>query len=135
MNLYRKILEFFVRDSSERKRFINEFNIYALQCFQNLSIDALFCASTCVGKDGYNHELSAPRFASGFKIEVQAGTTISLQDIMLIGRIILYDQILVRKMFVLHWDTLIIVDHRTGHSVNWKIRDFLDFGGNLPYNY
>lgn len=135
MSIYKRILEFFVKDSSERRRFINEFNLIASNSFQNLSIDALFYASTCTGKEGYEHELSAPRFASGFEIQVKAGTEISLQDIMLIGNIILYDQILVRKMFVLHWDTLIIVENRTGHSVNWKIRDYLNFGGQIPYNY
>ena len=131
MKLYKRILEFFVKDSSARKNFINEFNILAGKSFENLNIDALFHADICSGKEGYQHELSAPRFASGLEIEVAAGTQVSLQDIMLIGSVILYDQILVRKMFVLHWDTLIIKDSRTGHYASWKISDFLDFGGLL----
>ena len=38
---------------------------------------------------------------------------------------------LVRRMFVLHWDTLIVRDTRTRKYVDWRIRDFMSFGGLL----
>lgn len=79
----------------------------------------------------YRHELSAPVIVSGICIEANVGKQISAEDIVMIGRIILSDQILVRRMFVLHWDTLIVRDSRTGKFVDWRIRDFLNFGGLL----
>ena len=68
---------------------------------------------------------------SGISIEAKAGSEIPVDDIILIGKIILSDQVLVRRMFVLHWDTLIVRDIRTGKFVDWRIRDFMSFGGLL----
>lgn len=133
MNWYNKVVEFFVKDSAERRRFVSEFNIIASRSFFSLTIDALFEAETCFGKFEYRHELSAPIIASGLRITVKAGKEVPLDAIIALGRVILYDKVLVRRMFMLHWDTLIITDSRNGYSVDWRIRDFVDFGGVLNY--
>ena len=90
-------------------------------------------AKACSGNSdsSYRHELSAPVIFSGIAIEAKAGTEIPIDDIILIGKIILSNQVLVRRMFVLHWDTLIVRDTRTGKFVDWRIRDFMSFGGLL----
>ena len=131
MSWYNKIIEFFVKDSAERRRFINEFNEIASRNFQNLTIDALFEAGVCFGKSEYQHELSAPVIASGLEIQIKAGMQVPLDVVIALGRVILCDRVLVRRMFVLHWDTLIIRDSRSGYCVDWGIRDFVDFGGVL----
>ena len=133
MALFRKILDFFVRDSAERRRFVSEFNNKASAAFQSMMIDSLFYAEICAGNrdNSFRHELSAPVFASGFIVKAKAGNELSIEILQLIGRIILSDQTLVRKMFVLHWDTLIVMDDRTRLNISWRIRDFLDFGGFL----
>lgn len=133
MGLLNRVVEFFVKDSAERKRFINEFNTNAGMFFQSLAVDTLLTAKICMGNtdNTYRHELSAPVIVSGICIEANAGKQITAEDIVMIGRIILSDQILVRRMFVLHWDTLIVRDSRTGKFVDWRIRDFLNFGGLL----
>lgn len=132
MKLIERFIKWF-KDSAERRRFINDFNANARMAFQTLSVDTLLEAKTCSGNsdNSYRHELSAPLFVSGLAIEASAGTQIPVDDIILIGRIILSDQILVRRMFVLHWDTLIVKDTRTGKAVEWRIRDFMNFGGLL----
>ena len=132
MGLVNRFIKWF-KDSAERKRFINEFNTNARIAFQSLSVDTLLEAKVCSGNydTSYRHELSAPIVFSGLAIEAKAGTHIPVDDIILIGRIILSDQVLVRRMFVLHWDTLIVRDTRTGRFVDWRIRDFLNFGGLL----
>lgn len=132
MKLLDKFITWF-RDSIERKRFIQSFNSNAKEAFLALSVDTLLEAKTCVGnKDySYRHELSAPTIVSGLAIEAKAGTQIPVDDIILIGKIILSDIVLVRRMFILHWDTLIVKDVRTGKSVSWRIRDFMNFGGLL----
>lgn len=133
MGLIDRFIKWF-RDSAERRRFINEFNANARGAFQSLSVDTLLEAKACSGNSdrfSYRHELSAPIFLSGIAIEAKAGTEIPVNDIILIGKIILSNQVLVRRMFVLHWDTLIVRDTRTGKFVDWRIRDFMSFGGLL----
>lgn len=133
MGIWNRVVEFFVKDSAERKRFVKDFNSNASFFFQSLAVDTLLEARICYGNpdNSYRHELSAPSAVSGFSIEANAGTQISVDDIIMIGRIILSDQVLVRKLFVLHWDTLIVKDTRTGKFVDWRIRDFINFGGLL----
>lgn len=132
MGLIDRFIKWF-RDSAERRRFINEFNANARGAFQSLSVDTLMEARACSGNSdsSYRHELSAPIYFSGIAIEAKAGTEIPVDDIILIGKIILSNQVLVRRMFVLHWDTLIVRDTRTGKFVDWRIRDFMSFGGLL----
>lgn len=133
MGLIERVVGFFVKDSAERRRFVNEFNLNAKYFFQSLSVDTLLEAKMSSGNSdsSYRHELSAPTMVSGLTIEATAGAQISVDDIVMIGRIILSDPVLVRKMFVLHWDTLIVKDSRTGKFVDWRIRDFISFGGLL----
>jgi hypothetical protein len=132
MGLIERFIKWF-RDSAERRRFINEFNANARGAFQSLSVDTLMEARACSGNSdsSYRHELSAPVIFSGIAIEAKAGTEIPVDDIILIGKIILSNQVLVRRMFILHWDTLIVRDTRTGKFVDWRIRDFMNFGGLL----
>lgn len=132
MGLIDRFIKWF-KDSAERRRFINEFNDNARIAFQSLSVDTLLEARACSGNsnNSYRHELSAPLILSGLAVEAKAGTQIPVEDIILIGKIILSDKVLVRRMFVLHWDTLIVRDSRTGKSVDWRIKDFMNFGGLL----
>ena len=132
MGLIDRFIKWF-RDSAERRRFIKEFNANARGAFQSLSVDTLLEAKACSGNSdsSYRHELSAPVIFSGIAIEAKAGTEIPVDDIIIIGKIILSNQVLVRRMFILHWDTLIVRDTRTGKFVDWRIRDFMNFGGLL----
>ena len=132
MGLIDRFIKWF-RDSPARRKFINEFNDKAREEFQMLSVDTLLEAKACSGNsdNSYRHELSAPVIFSGIAIDAKAGTEIPLDDIILIGKIILSNQVLVRRMFILHWDTLIVRDTRTGKFVDWRIRDFMNFGGLL----
>ena len=132
MGLIDRFIKWF-RDSPARRKFINDFNDKAREEFQMLSVDTLLEAKACSGNSdsSYRHELSAPVIFSGIAIEAKAGTEIPVDDIILIGKIILSNQMLVRKMFVLHWDTLIVRDIRTDKFVDWRIRDFMSFGGLL----
>ena len=132
MKWYHKVVDFFSKDAAERRRFVNEFNASALNNFTTLSVDALFQAEVCEGNVDYRHEYSAPRPVSGFLVKVISGVDVPYEDVLLIGGIILNNKAIVRKMFVLHWDTLYIRDERNGNFGQWRIRDFVDFGGILP---
>lgn len=131
MSWFRKVAEWFLRDSSERRKFLMWFNDNAKKCFVNLSVDSLLEASSGSGRIEYRHELSAPSFASGLIIDVKAGKSIPVDDIIIIGTFILASTDIVRKIYVLHWDTLIIRDSFTGKSVDWAIKEFINMGGLL----
>lgn len=129
---WRQIINWF-RDSSMRKKFLDNFNNNAQINFHNLSVNALLKARTCSGSadSRFRHELSAPVIASGFIIEVIAGEDVPQEDIFLIGRTVLYSESVVRWLWALHWDTLIIKDIRSGRSGEWAIKDFVHLGGLL----
>ena len=65
-----------------------------MEAFQALSVDTLLEAKSCSGNSdrSYRHELSAPLFYSGIAVEAKAGTEIPVDDIILIGKIILSNQ-------------------------------------------
>ncbi len=129
---WRQIINWF-RDSSMRKKFLENFNNNAQINFHNLSVNALLKARTCSGSSDsrFRHELSAPVIACGFIIEVIAGEDVPQEDIFLIGRTVLYSESVVRWLWALHWDTLIIKDIRSGRSGEWAIKDFVHLGGLL----
>ena len=89
MGLIERVVGFFVKDSAERRRFVNEFNLNAKYFFQSLSVDTLLEAKMSIGNSdsSYRHELSAPTMVSGLTIEATAGAQISVDDIVMIGRI------------------------------------------------
>ena len=133
MSIISKVINFFVKDSAERRRFVDEFNVKAKQSFQTMFIDTLFEAMSCEGAQlpEFRHELSAPRAVSGFRIIAKAGEEIPVEAIMALGAMILSDSVLVRRLYLLHWDTLYVADARTGKSVYWKIKDFINVRGLL----
>lgn len=129
---WRQVVSWF-RDSSARRKFIEVFNNNAKQNFHNLSVDCLLQARTCPGNTDsrFRHELSAPLIASGFIIEVIAGEEVPYDDIILIGQTVLYSESVVRWLWALHWDTLIIKDIRSNRYGEWAIKDFVHLGGLL----
>lgn len=129
---WRQIVNWF-RDSSMRRKFINNFNENAKRNFHNLSVSALLEAKSGSGSSDarFRHELSAPVMASGFIIEVTAGETIPQEDVFIIGRTVLYNESIVRWLWALHWDTLIIKDIQSGNYGEWAIKDFVHLGGLL----
>lgn len=129
---WRQIVNWF-RDFSLRNQFIKKFNDNAQVNFRNLSVNALLRAKSCAGDPSpdFRHEMSAPVIASGFALEVIAGEDVPQDDIILIGQTILYNESVVRWLWALHWDTLIVKDIRSGNSCQWAIKEFIHLGGLL----
>ncbi len=127
---WRQIIGWF-RDMSLRKQFLKNFNDNAQYSFTNLSVNALLQAKTCMGNPSYKHDMSAPIIASGFALEVVSGDEIPQDDIILIGKTVLYNESVVRWLWALHWDTFIVKDIRTGKSCQWAIKEFVHLGGLL----
>lgn len=79
MGIWNRVVEFFVKDSAERKRFVKDFNSNASFFFQSLAVDTLLEARICYGNpdNSYRHELSAPSTASQLlRNDISYSTTI-----------------------------------------------------------
>lgn len=122
--VWRRILNWF-RDMSERIRLINDWNKSAKEAFILGSVPSLLEASTSMGNSKNRHELSK-LFISGFRIKVKSGQSLDKMDLVNVGRIILMNPELVRKIIVLGWDTLEVYDARTKVGVQWALKDFMN---------
>lgn len=119
-----RILNWF-RDMSERIRLLNDWNRNAKEAFLSGSVPSLLEASTSMGNSKNRHELSK-LFISGFRIKVKYGKSLDRMDLVNVGRIILMNPELVRKIIVLGWDTLEVYDASTKVGVQWALKDFMN---------
>jgi hypothetical protein len=62
---------------------------------------------------------------SGFRIKVKSGRPLAKEELVAIGRIILYNNQLVRRIVVLGWDTLEVYDSASRKGVQWAFKEFI----------
>ena len=72
----------------------------------------------------YRHEMSK-WMISGFRIKVKSGKSLTRDELIAIGRIILCNNQLVRRIVVLGWDTLEVYDAANKKGVQWAFKDFI----------
>lgn len=122
--IWNKILNWF-RDMSERIRLMSEWNKSAKEAYISGAVPSLLEATTSRGNSNNRHELSK-LFISGFRIKVKSGLSLSKMDLLNVGRIILNNSELVRRIIVLGWDTLEVYDAKTKVGVQWALKDFMN---------
>ena len=110
---------------SERRKLINEWNDSAQEAYISGAVPSLLEASTSIGNSDYRHEMSK-WMISGFRIRVKSGRPLTKEELVAIGRIILYNNQLVRRIVVLGWDTLEVYDAANKKGVMWAFKDFLN---------
>ena len=110
---------------SERIRLMNEWNKNAKEAYISGAVPSLLEAATSRGNSNNRHELSK-LFISGFRIKVKSGLSLSKMDLLNVGRIILNNPELVRRIIVLGWDTLEVYDAKTKVGVQWALKDFMN---------
>ena len=76
------------------------------------------------GDPNYRHECSSLLLKTGFCIKATAGRALTKDEMLYIGTVVLTNQSLTRRLFVLGYDTLIIEDIIGEKSVKWAIKDF-----------
>lgn len=121
--IWDRIIKWF-RDMSERRRLMNEWNDEARAAYISGTVPSLLEASTSVGNSNYRHEMSK-FFMSGFRIKVKSGRPLTKEELLAIGRIILYNNQLVRRIVVLGWDTLEVYDSASRKGCQWAFKDFI----------
>lgn len=127
MAFWNRIIDWF-KDLSERDRLINDFNRSARESFTMLTVSTLLEALSKRGDSSYRHECSSLFLKTGFCIKATAGRALTKDEMLYIGSVILGNEPLTRRLFVLGWDTLIIEDIVGGKQVKWAIKDFTKIG-------
>ena len=111
---------------SERRRLINEWNDSAREAYIAGSVPSLLEATVSIGDPDYRHEMSK-FLISGFRIKVKSGRPLIKEELIAIGRTILYNNQLIRRLAVLGWDTLEVYDAASKKGYQWAIKEFLGF--------
>lgn len=134
MAFWDRIVNWF-KDLSARDRLINDFNRSARESFTGLSVSTLLEAMSKKGDPTYRHECSSLLLKTGFCIKATAGRALTKDEMLYIGTVILSNQSLTRRLFILGYDTLIIEDIVGAKSVKWAIKDFTNIGFMLNERY
>ena len=98
-NTWNNILDWF-RDRSERSRLVRSFNNSARDSFVGGIAPTLLKAKISRGESSYKHQFSN-WLNTGYRIQAFTGRQLSKDEIIHIGKVILNDEVLVRKLVVL----------------------------------
>jgi hypothetical protein len=122
-NTWIAVLDWF-RDRSERNKLVRSFNESARNAFVSGIAPTLLKSSISKGESAYKHQFSN-WLNSGFRIQAFTGRELSKDELIQIGNVILNDDVLVRKLVVLGWDTLEIHGDKGLFGCKWQLRDYL----------
>lgn len=123
-NIWINIVQWF-QDRSERNNLIYGFNKAANDAWVMGNVPTLLKASYSKGVSAYKHQFSA-WFNSGFRIQALSGRALSKEEMVAIGDTILNNDMLVRRLVALGWDTLEVHDDTSNHGCRWKLIDYVN---------
>ena len=122
-NTWNRIIDWF-SDRSERNQIIRSFNNSAKNSFVIGEAPTLLKARISKGESAYRHQFSN-WLNTGFRIQAFSGRQLTKEEIKLIGAVILNDNILVRRLIVLGWDTLLIHGDKGSYGLRWQLKDYI----------
>jgi len=122
-NTWLKIIDWF-RDRSERSQLISSFNVSAKEAFIIGDAPTLLKSSISKGEHTFRHQFSN-WLNTGFRIQAFSGRQLSKAEIKQIGNVILNDNVLVRRLIVLGWDTLEIHGDKGNYGLRWQLKDYV----------
>ena len=122
-NTWNTILDWF-KDRSERSNLIRSFNDSARNSFVAGIAPTLLKASISKGEPTYKHQFSN-WLNTGCRIQAFTGRVLSKDELIHIGKVILNDSVLVRKLVVLGWDTLEIHGDAGTYGCRWQLKDYI----------
>ena len=124
-----KVVDWF-SDLSERHRVTRNFNLAARDAFVKGYAPTLLEAKSTYGDSSYRHQFS--RFmAGGFRIKALSGRPLERSEMIEIGRVVLDNTELVRKLITLGWDTLEVHDNAGYNGLKWQLTKYGNMGGYL----
>lgn len=122
-NFWNRIAQWFT-DRQERNSLIRSFNASARAAYVAGIAPTLLRASVSKGNRAYRHQFSNWLY-SGFRIQAFTGRVLTKNELVNIGEAILNDDMLVRRMVVLGWDTLETHGDVGSYGCRWQLKDFL----------
>ncbi len=122
-NAWNNIIDWF-RDRSERAKLVRSFNESAKNSFISGIAPTLLKASISKGESSYKHQFSN-WFNSGYRIQAFTGRVLTKNELIYIGKVILADSVLVRKLIVLGFDTLEIHGDAGTYGCRWQLKDYI----------
>lgn len=123
-NFWNRIIEWF-EDRQSRAKLVRTFNQSAREAFVLGITPVLMQAKIVRGDPNYRNQFSNWLEGSGFRIKTLSGRQLTKQEIVNIGETILADDLLVRRMVVLGWDTLQVHCDVGNHGCQWQLHDYL----------
>ena len=127
--MWDRILAWF-NDVRDRRRFIDDFNNSAKIAFFQGAVDTLMKARITKGNVSFTHSFT--KFAAGgFRIKVEAGRPLAKEELLVIGNTILDNQVLVRQMIYMGWDTLEVYNSDIVGGYQWQLMKYSGMGGVL----
>jgi len=124
-----QIIEWF-GDMADRYKLIRDFNNSAKNYFISGKAGTLLEAKITWGDSAYRHAFSK-FMGSGFRIKALSGKYMARYELIEIGNIILNNEILVRKLISLGWDTLEVQDNHGALGCKWALKEYANIGGFL----
>lgn len=122
-NLWNNILDWF-EDRSERSNLVRSFNSSAKNAFISGVAPTLLKAKISKGNREFKHQFSN-WMSTGFRIQAFAGRQLSKNELIKIAQVVMSDQVLVRRLIVLGWDTLEIHTDGGNYGVRFQLKDQL----------
>lgn len=114
----------------ERYQLVRDFNKAGKHAFISGIAPTLIEAKVTRGDSSYRHEFSK-FFDGGFRIKALSGKALSRSEMIELGRVILDNKSLVRKLVALGWDTLEVHDDTGYNGCKWPLKDHANLGGYL----
>jgi len=122
-NAWNNIIDWF-RDRSERLKLVRSFNESAKKSFVSGIAPTLLKAGISKGESSYKHQFSN-WLNSGYRIQAFTGRILTKDELIYIGKVILDDSALVRKLIVLGFDTLEIHGDAGSYGCRWQLKDYI----------
>jgi hypothetical protein len=117
-------------EMSERYRLVKDFNRAAKNAFILGRAPTLLEAKITKGDSTYRHNFSK-WMGGGFRIKALSGRPLPKHELIEIGRVVLDNEELTRRMVSLGWDTLEVHSNEGYNGAKWALKDFANIGGFL----
>jgi hypothetical protein len=114
----------------ERYRLVKDFNRAAKNSFIIGVAPTMLEVKITKGDYTYRHAFSK-WMAGGFRIKALSGRPLQKSELIEIGRVVLDNEQLTRKLISLGWDTLEVHSNEGYIGAKWALKDYANIGGFL----
>ena len=117
-------------EMSERYRLLKDFNRAAKNSFIAGNAPTLLEAKITKGDSANRHAFSK-WMRAGFRIKALSGRPLQKSELIEIGRVVLDNEELTRKLIALGWDTLEVHANEGYNGAKWALKNHANIGGLL----